>query len=78
MNPLKNFRKDLDKIDKEIIFLLNKREKISKKVGIYKKKNKMKIQDKKREKQMLDKISKNYLKDIFKIIMRNSREIQKK
>jgi len=60
------FRKELDRIDKKIIALLNKREKISRKVGIYKKKNNMKIQDKKREKQMLDRIE--YLRWLFVIL----------
>ena len=75
---LKIYRKQLDKIDSQVIKLLEKREKISKKIGQYKKKNKIKIQDKSREKQILKKLNKNYLKHIFKIIIRNSREIQKK
>ena len=75
---LKIYRKQLDKIDSQVIKLLEKREKISKKIGPYKKKNKIKIQDKSREKQILKKLNKNYLKHIFKIIMRNSREIQRK
>jgi len=75
---LKIYRKQLDKIDSQVIKLLEKREKISKKIGQYKKKNKIKVQNKSREKQILKKLNKNYLKHIFKIIIRNSREIQKK
>ena len=75
---LKIYRKQLDKIDSQVIKLLEKREKISKKIGQYKKKNKIKVQNKSREKQILKKLNKNYLKHIFKIIMRNSREIQRK
>ncbi len=85
MTPLEKFRKQIDKIDCQIINLLSKRTKISKKVGDYKKKNNLKLQDKKREALIFKKIetlskkyniNKNYINKLFKLILKHSKEIQ--
>ncbi|WP_343189327.1 prephenate dehydratase domain-containing protein [Buchnera aphidicola] len=90
MNFKKNLlylRKKINKIDKKIILILAKRKKIIKKIAKIKIKNNFSIKDKKREKELLNfllkigkkkKIKKFFLKKIFKIIIKESRYIQKK
>jgi len=76
----------INKINKELLKLLSKRVKISKKIKKYKQENNLKIYNKQRENrifQWLEAISpkynldKKYTKDLFKLIIKNSREIQK-
>ena len=83
---LKIFRKKFDNIDNRILNLLNKRTQISKQIGKYKKQNTLPIQDKNREKQLLTNIqkkakkqnlNKKYINQLFKIILKNSRDNQK-
>ena len=86
MEKLSNFQKEIDKINKEIIISLSKRKKISKKIKEYKQKNNLKIYNKTREKQIFNdlkiyakeyNLDKSYLNKIFKIIIKNSKKIQK-
>lgn len=79
-------RKEIDKVDSEILGLIAKRMKIAKKIGAFKKKNNMKVIDLQREKKILDKISQNARKlrvdshlsrKLFKLIMIESRKQQK-
>jgi len=76
-------RKKIDKIDNDIIRLLKKRLDSAREIGNYKKKQGIKIIDKKREKEILkDRIkksdlSKNFTKKLFSIIIKESREVQK-
>ncbi len=86
MNSLIKNRKIINKIDKEIIKLLVKRIKCAKEIKNYKKRNKLKIIDKEREKEIFKaiekqaekyKIDKIFLKHVFKIIIKNSRNVQK-
>lgn len=70
---LEKFRKEIDEIDNQIIPLLEKRLKIAKDLKKYKKT----IQDSNRENEILDKIKSEYIKDIYKTIFKNSKEIQR-
>ena len=85
-DKLKDFRKNIDKIDGEILKLLADRFTIVKKIGKYKRFNGVKIFDKERENQILNKIkiesrkyktNEKYIENIFKSIIKNSKEIQK-
>ena len=70
---LGKLRNQIDKIDDKIIFLLEKRLQIAKKIKKYKKK----IIDTNREKEILSKIHSKYIKDIYKSIFKNSKKFQK-
>lgn len=74
---LKDYRKKIDNIDEQIIKLLKDREDIVKKVAIYKIEHNMIIEQPEREKEIFDRPKDKYIKDIFKIIIENSREVQK-
>lgn len=84
LTELKKFREQIDKIDSEMVNLLKKRLKIVRNLGNYKKKNRLKIQNKNREKEIILKVKnkskspkeKNYLTAIFESIIYNSRKIQ--
>ena len=84
---LEKFRRKIDTADREIIKLISKRMKISLAIGNYKKKHGMKIFDKKREEKLFADIRKIARKSgldektaekIFRIIVKESRSIQKK
>ncbi len=86
MNKLKIYRRNINNIDSQIFKLLAERLTLVKKIGIYKKLNGIKIFDKKRENLILKKIkmqskkyktNEEYMENIFKSIMKNSRKIQK-
>lgn len=76
------WRKEINYIDNEIFSLLKKRFQISRKIGNYKKKNKLKIRDIKRENGLIkkavkkSKLSKNFIRILYKIIFNESRRIQ--
>ncbi len=84
-SPLKKYRKEIDKIDNNIAKLVLKRLKIVNKIGDFKKKQKMKIINKNREKEILKRLQKKaksrkekaYLKNISKEIILNSRKVQR-
>jgi len=83
-NIFSNHRKKIDKIDRQIIGLLEKRLESARKIGEYKRKNKIKIIDRKREKEILNervnesKLDKNFTKKLFKLMILESRRVQKK
>lgn len=83
MRDLENIRKDINKIDKKIISLLNQRFFLSKEVGAYKKAHDMKIFDENREKEILEKINDEnkeygeFLAEIYQKIMDLSKDLQK-
>lgn len=86
MNPLKTYRKKIDKIDNKIIRLLDKRLIVAQKIGEYKKQNNLPITNLNREKEILNKFSKktkktklkkNFINKLFKLIFKNSKEVQK-
>lgn len=59
MNKLEDMRKEIDKIDVEIIDSFQKRMELSAQIARYKKENALPILDEKREKEKLDTIAKN-------------------
>ena len=86
MEKLKQARYEIDKIDKEIAKLLEKRMEIVSHIGEYKKNNNLSIENKDRESIIFENLKKNttndiyyqYLIDIFKYILKKSKEMQKK
>lgn len=85
MKYLNSLRKKINKIDNNLLKLISKRFEICKKIGKFKNKNNIKIYDKKREKLIFKNLkekSKKYklnekcIEKVFKIIIKNSREIQ--
>jgi len=82
---LQNFRKKFDQIDYQILELLNQRNKLSKKTAELKKQNNLPIQDREREVQIFKDIEqkaeklqldKKFINQIFKVIIKNSRNTQ--
>ena len=70
MNMLKAHRKRIDAVDKKIVKLLLLRFNLVKLIASYKKKNKLKITDKKRELQIIEHIKKYSNKKHQKLIVR--------
>ena len=58
MKNLNYFRKEIDKIDSEICKLIAKRFAITRQIGLYKVKNNLRFEDKKREAEMMQKFAK--------------------
>jgi len=83
MKDIIKLRKEINKIDRETIRLLRKRFKISRSIGYYKKKNKLKIRDLKRENKIIEekikesKLNKVFVKNLYNLIFKESRRIQK-
>lgn len=83
-NDLGKLREEINKIDKEILALLKKRLGISGKVGKIKSKLGLKIIDKKREGEIINKaiassgLESNFIKNLYKLIFNYSYKIQKK
>lgn len=84
---LNKFRKQIDCIDVELIDLLAKRLKVVEKLAKYKNANKCHLVDKKREKEVMDNVKKKaseyglnafFVEELFRLIMRNSIDIQDK
>lgn len=80
-------RNNIDKIDNKLVLLLSERMKIVRRIAVYKSKNKIPILDKKREQKVLSekkklakkyKLDENYIRSIFKLIMKQSKKEQKK
>ena len=78
-------RKEIDKLDNEIIALLDKRFGCSKAIGEEKKKIQKQVLDQSREQIILDKVANAstkehtpYIQEIYKKIMEQSREYQNK
>lgn len=79
---LNQYRNGIDKIDKEIEQLLEKRFELTKAVGEYKKKNKLEILNTNREDEVFTNIkslnlkNETYIIEIYKHIMKYSKEQQ--
>lgn len=81
-------REKIDEMDAKIVELLAKRFELCRKIGEYKKKNNLSIQDKDREKQIIkaraEKLKKlgfeeeKFVQELFELIMKKCREVQKK
>ena len=79
---IKDLRKEIDEIDREIVPLLEKRFLVIDAVKRYKKKNNISIQDSNREQEILSNIRpskkefKKYLDEIYKSILKESKDYQ--
>jgi len=82
---LNKYRAEIDKIDRKLVDLLSKRGKISKKIGIFKKEKGLEIHNLDRETELISNLeeigvgkglNKKYIKDVFQVILRESRRIQ--
>lgn len=73
---LLKLRKKIDLVDAAIKKNLKKREVLIKKVGKLKKKFNLKIEDKKREREILKRIKNKFVKKIFKIIIKTSKDLE--
>lgn len=80
-------RKQLDIIDKQILKLISKRLRLAFSIMRFKKKNNLKIIDAKREQDIFrtraifgkkQKLNSSYVKDLFKIILKESHKLGKK
>ena len=85
-NRLIMLRKKVDKIDKQLIQLLAKRQMLIEKIGIHKRNRNLGIISKYREKFIMNKqlhlakkknIDLNLIESIYKLIFKNSRKIQR-
>ena len=82
---INDFREAIDKIDEDILIGLLRRQEISKLIGEYKKKNNLKIEDKNREKELLEKLNlkartwgfnEKQVSTLWKIIFEKSKKVQ--
>lgn len=86
-DKLEDWRKEIDAIDRKIINSLAERIEIVKKIGKYKKENKISALDKKRWQEILQsnlneaqklELPKKFIKDLLNLIHKQSLTIQKK
>ena len=86
MQSLEELRKEIDKIDNEIISLLSKRKGMSQKIAEIKKQSDKPILDQSREQQVMKRLKKlskekgldeNFIISLYNIILKNSRDEQK-
>lgn len=77
---MEDLRKEIDKLDDQIIALLDKRLDIVKQVKEYKKQHNIQVLDKSREEQILNKLcscnNRNELDNIYRHIMNVSKSMQ--
>lgn len=85
MIELELMRKQIDKIDERLLALFKERLEISRKIGLLKKKNNIKIFDPQREQEIIvnytqntNDIEKGYIEKFFKNLMDISKEVQSK
>ena len=85
MEDIQDWRKEIDKIDREIVSLFNQRLAVAKNIALYKKANNLAILDQKREDELLIKIKDlsqdEYEEETLKLydcILAISKEYQKK
>lgn len=82
MKDLNEIRKDINRIDRELVKLFRERMDCSKAVAEYKKENGIPIFNEQRENEILDKVFEEggeygeYARELYKEIMRLSRELQ--
>lgn len=86
MKTLNQLREEIDKIDNSIIKKLSKRKVLSMKIGEIKSNASQKIFDSQREKKLMQsyeslcdqyQLNPDFVKKLFKLIITNSRELQK-
>lgn len=82
MTELEELRNKIDSVDGEIVPLLLRRLSLSREIGEYKKENALPVEDKKREEEMIRRLTENagddgkYIEELYKIIFKMSREAQ--
>ena len=83
---LENFRKEINEIDLQLLDLISKRMKVSKKVGEFKKQNNLLIFDAAREREIFEKLEKLaeekgldkvFIRELFELIIKKSKEEQR-
>ncbi len=82
---IKDFRKEIDKIDEEIVKLLLRRMDLAKRVGELKKKDNLAVKDRLREKEIINRlaqvaggqITKDQLSRIFSPVFKFTKKAQK-
>ena len=83
VKELVKLRGEINKLDNKLINLLKKRFEISKKVGKYKLKKGLVVEDKKREKEIFNakckksQLSKSFTKKLFSLIFVESKRLQR-
>jgi len=83
-NELLSLRKEINEVDNQIIDLLEERFVLSRNIDSWKKRNKLPILDRTREKAIIQdrinksKLNKDFVKDLFELILKESRRIQGK
>lgn len=85
MSGLNDYRIEIDEIDKKLVELLDKRMRVSEKIGRYKKENNLPVLDAAREREKLDKITDmanddmaSYTRLLYNLIMDMSKDHQRK
>lgn len=76
MDKIQNLRKNINEIDTKISDLLKERLNSVKKIGEIKKSQNLPVTDSNREKEILSSLDTDYEKEIFKIILSESRKHQ--
>lgn len=81
-DELEKLRKEIDRADRNLLKAWEERRKVSGKIGKYKKKNGMKVIDRKREKKVIEektkftKIDPKSVKKLYSVIIKDSRGLQ--
>lgn len=75
MERLHELRKEIDKIDKQIIELLEKRVRIAKEIGEIKRELNLPVRDEKREEEVLRRAGK--FREVFEKIVEVCRDVQR-
>lgn len=73
LKGIEELRKEIRLVDKELVTVLNKRFKIVKKMITIKDKKKIKIEDLKREEEILSKINNKCVKEIYGVMFKHAK-----
>ncbi len=81
MNEIQKLREEIDKVDAEIVHLLNRRIELVLEMSRHKKQSKMPVEDLLRESEILsnlsgDKLDEEFIKNIYKVIFSYSKSKQ--
>ena len=87
INLIEKLRKEIDEVDEEILKNLSKRKNLVREIAKLKKSMNLPVMDAEREKKVLDnlknkakekRLNKKFVESIYKIVLKNSREEQKR
>lgn len=81
MNEIEKLREEIDKVDREIVHLLNRRIELVLAIGDYKKSGKLPVEDLDREKKVVsslsgDELDEDFIKEIYTVIFNYSKSKQ--